>query len=85
MEKKETFDGKVASVLNRLNLKHNKLAGKLRVRSKLQVIIVQVTSSARTRDRCMEDRPPQGVTPLRGQGRHQAPKKPREMEWNRGR
>jgi hypothetical protein len=34
MEKKETFDGKVASVLNRLNLKHNKLAGKLRVRSK---------------------------------------------------
>lgn len=75
MEKKETFDGKVASVLNRLNLKHNKLAGKLRVRSKLQVIIVQVTSSARTRDRCMEDRPPPGSDTFKGTRKTPGPQK----------
>ena len=79
MEKKETSDEKVASVLNRLNLKHNKLAGELRVRSKLQVITVQVTSSARTRGDGLGrevhgGQSPQGVTRSRGQEGHQAPK-----------
>ena len=89
MEKKETSDEKVASVLNRLNLKHNKLAGKLRVRSKLQVITVQVTSSARTRGDGLGrevhgGQSPQGVT--RSWDKEDTrPPKSREMEWNRGR
>lgn len=92
MENKETYYGEVASVLNRLSLKHNKLAGKLRVRSKQVTcrLSLQVTSSARTRGdglgREMHGgQSPQGVTHSRGQGGHQAHKEPREMEGNRGR
>lgn len=67
MEKKETYYGEVASVLNRLSLKHNKLAGKLRVRSKQVTCKVIITGDQQLGPRgdglgreMHEDRAPRG-------------------------